>query len=157
MPRVSGTDTKRPDHVLEIFTIRDVPVILAIESKETPHSVDAGIGPRLSAYMSNLVRSIPSIERDNTEGARWRQSEYSSDSDSFLYASGSAFLIANARDIASVAKRANADLQIGLRFSDHGRTCEVHLLPSTELGVGIIKLVERLPLSNAGLSVHVHQ
>jgi len=157
LPRVSGADSKRPDHVLEIFSIRDIPIVFAIESKETLDSVEDGIGPRLRAYMSNLLRSPASIERDNSKSAIWQHSSSSLNPGAFLYASGVAFLMKRPGDLTTIRERASADLQIGLQFSNDGAKCNIHLLPSTEIGKAIANSIKELPLGNIGLSIHIHQ
>jgi hypothetical protein len=57
LPRVSKTHAKRPDHVFQIFAMDGPPVILAVESKERFRDVETRIGPRLKAYISDLLAS----------------------------------------------------------------------------------------------------
>ncbi len=157
LPRVSGVESKRPDHVLQIFGVRDIPILLAIESKESHGSVEARIGQRLKNYMSNLLSSPASIERENGRRAEWKHSEVSLGSDDFLYASAAASLFGNDSDLKKVMERANTDLQIGLRFSTDTNQCQVHLLPGTDLGESIAEFINGLALGDIGLSIHIHQ
>ena len=157
LPRVSGLETKRPDHVLQLFGLGPIPVIFAIESKETPGSVEKEIGPRLTAYISNLVGSPASIERETTDDGKWQQSDTSIGSADVCYASAAAFLIKDYADLHRVREKAGADLQMGLWFSSDGAFCEIHLLPSTAIGKGIAELIDGFPLGNLGLSVHIRQ
>jgi hypothetical protein len=62
---VSGRNTKRPDHVFELFDIARKPIILSVESKETARAVEARVGARLSAYVKGLIASPASVERED--------------------------------------------------------------------------------------------
>ena len=156
LPRVSGSDAKRPDHVLQLFGIGRVPIILAIESKETSSSLETRIGPRLISYMSSLLDSPASIERDSTT-AIWSHSDQSIEIQDFQFASAAAFLLGLDADVLRARRRAEADLQIGLRFSDDQSHCEMHLFPDTTIGQAIAEFVSALPLDRMGLSAHMHQ
>ena len=156
LPRVSGTDAKRPDHVLQLFGIGRVPIILAIESKETPASLETRIGPRLTTYMSRLLVSSASIQRD-TMTANWSHSDQLLETQDFQLASAGAFLLGHNVDVVRARRRAEADLQIGLRFSTDASHCEMHLFPDTTIGQRIAEFVIALPLNQMNLSAHVHQ
>ena len=157
LPRVSGSDSKRPDHVLQLFGIREVPIILAIESKEKPNSIEVGIGPRLRNYMGGLLSSPAMVERENGSTTTWRHSNLSLEPGDFQLVSATASLIAHYTDLAKVRERTDADLQIGLRFSADGTHCEIHLLSSTNIGQEIAEFINGLPLCHTGLSAHIHQ
>ena len=157
LPRVSGSETKRPDHVLQLFGLGPTPIIFAIESKETPRSVEKGIGPRLKAYISNLLGSSASIERENSDNGIWQHSDMSIGSEDVQYASAAAFLMRDKADLRRVKEKAEADLQMGVWFSSDGALCEIHLLPSTVIGKDIAELIDGFPLGNLGLSVHIYQ
>lgn len=157
LPRVSGVESKRPDHVLQLFGVENVPIVFAIESKETPRSVETNIGPRLVSYMENLLASPASIEKERNETQEWQHSVRSLDPGSLHHTSGVAFLMRDERDLSSVEAKAEADLVIGLRFSRAGDTCVLHLLPSTDDGQTIVEFIERLPLGHIGLTIEVHQ
>ena len=157
LPRVSGSDAKRPDHVLQLFGIREVPIIFIIESKETPKSVESRIGPRLKTYMHNLLLSPANIERRNSTASIWQYSDLSLDSGACQLASAAAFLIGSDTDVEGVKQRADADLQIGLRFSTDGTHCEIHLFSSTTIGQAIAEFISGLPLHDVGFSAHIHE
>lgn len=156
LPRVSGSDAKRPDHVLQLFDIGRVPIILAIESKETTNSLETRIGPRLKSYMSRLLDSPASIERDRV-AASWTHSDKKLETRDFQLASAGAFLLGDASGVLRARRRAEADLQIGLRFSPDQSLCEIHIFPDTVIGEAVAKFVNALPLNHMNLSVHVHQ
>ena len=71
LPRVSKTHAKRPDHVFQILALDGPPVILAVESKERFRDVETRIGPRLKAYISDLLASPASVERRSSQEI-WR-------------------------------------------------------------------------------------
>ena len=156
LPRVSGPNTKRPDHVLELFEVTEKPIVFAIESKETPRSMEQGIGPRLNAYMTYLLQSPASIERDNIENKDWNSSDFRVNPDDFEFASGTAFIMRSAEDLATVGDKSAADLQIGLQFRHDSKTCQIHLLASTSIGESIADFMAKLELGSIGVSVQVH-
>ena len=63
LPRVTGPNSKRPDHVFQIFAMRGKPVILSVESKDTVGNLEPGIGPRLKKYLRDLFGFRPSVQR----------------------------------------------------------------------------------------------
>lgn len=156
LPRVSGQNTKRPDHVLELFEVTEKPIVFSIESKETSQSMEQGIGPWLNAYMIYLLKSPASIERETVESKNWNTSNLRVNLDDFDFASGAAFLMRSTEDLATVGEKSNVDLQIGLQFSHDNKTCQIHLLPSTPIGVRITYLMNKLELGDIGVSVQVH-
>ncbi len=156
LPRVSGSNAKRPDHVLQLFGFGKVPIIFAIESKETANSVEPRIGPRLRNYVTNLLASPASIERDGPD-AIWSHSDQSLEPVDFQIASAAAFLMGHSADVLRVRQRAEADLQIGLLFSTDGRRSEIHLFPDTTIGEMIADFITSLSLGDINLSAHIHQ
>ena len=156
LPRVSGAHAKRPDHVLQLFGHWNCPIVLAIESKETPSSVEPEIGPRLLAYMRELMDSPASVERNRLPGAKWERPLVANNSEAFHYASGVAFLTSELQDLSRVKRKAGADLQIGLHFRDGGTACEIHLLASSAVGEAITELAQQIPVHESHFSVHVH-
>ena len=157
LPRVSGPQAKRPDHVLQIFGIRDIPVIFTVESKETATSVERLIGPRLKAYMEYLLSFPASTERISNENAHWQHSDLTLNPSSFLLASGVGFLIKGTSDLNNVREKADADLVIGLQFSEDKIDCAIRLVPCTNMGQAIANFIENIPIGNIGLSVQRHQ
>ena len=155
--RVSGSDAKRPDHVLQLFGIGKVPIILAIESKEKPSSLERGIGPRLRSYVASLLDSSASIEREYNANATWRHSNLSLEPGDYRFATATAFLLGGNADITGVRLRAEADLHIGLRFSTDASHCEIGLFPDSTIGQEISDFITGIPLNSIGLSTHIYQ
>ena len=144
LSRVSGSNAKRPDHVLQLFGIGKVPIIFTVESKEAPNSVEPRIGPRLRNYVTSLLASPASVERDGAD-AIWSHSDRSLEPVDFQIASAAAFLMGHSVDVLRVREMAEADLQIGLIFSTDGLQCEIHLFPDTTLGQMIAEFIAVRP------------
>ena len=152
LPRVSGTDTKRPDHVFQFFGIISKPIILSVESKETIDAVEAHIGPRLSKYIANLITSPASIER-NGSSQSWHHSTHRLNSDDFIFASAVAFISSSQSHIDSVIPKAEADLILAYKFQNNGTSCDILLVPNGKTGDIIADYASRLDLSETGVSL----
>ena len=63
LPRVSGADGKRPDHVIEFLLDDGRWVLLAIESKDRVSRLKRDVGSRLKTYTRQLVETPPTIAR----------------------------------------------------------------------------------------------
>lgn len=133
LPRVSGTGTKRPDHVFQIFRADASPVLLVIESKEQAARLSAHIGPRLLAYVTDLFCSPPDVRRSHPDGV-WESAGAPSSAGAFEYCSAVAFLGATPDPLNTFCKKTGADLVIEVHFSEDGRTCDLVLRPCTEIG-----------------------
>ena len=70
LPRVSGAGSKRPDHVAQVLE-DDGDVLLVIESKDSPRSLEPRIGRRLEKYVKHLTGRPPNIERERARMS-WR-------------------------------------------------------------------------------------
>lgn len=152
LPRVSGLNTKRPDHVFQLFDIASKPIILSIESKETASSVETRIGPRLSRYVANLITSPASIER-NGPSQSWRHSIHQLNAGDFLFASAVAFIPRSQKHIDLVIAKARADLTLAYTFGANGKSCRILLVPSSRRGKIISDYVSSLNLSGTGISL----
>lgn len=154
LPRVSGTDTKRPDHVFQIFGITPNPIILSVESKETPSAVEPRIGARLSKYIANLIASPASIERHGPSHP-WRHSSHHLNPGSFVFASAVAFISDQQSQIDSVIARAQADLILAYTFKNNGESCLIRLIPNGKTGSTIADYASRLDISGSGVSLRI--
>jgi len=152
LPRVSGTDTKRPDHVFQFFGIIAKPIILSVESKETVNAVETHIGPRLSKYIANLITSPASIER-NDSSQSWHHSTHRLNPDNFIFASAVVFIPSSQSHIDSVISKAKADLILACTFQNNGTSCDILLVPNGKTGDIITDYASRLDLSGTGISL----
>lgn len=154
LPRVSGNDTKRPDHVFQFFDLGPLPIILSIESKETAISVEANIGPRLSTYIANLITSPASVEREDLS-LPWRHSTHRLIHDRFTFASAIAFIPTLASQINSVITTSQADLVFAFTFQVNDLTCHIQLYPTSIVGRLISSYLSGLDLTRTGISIAV--
>jgi len=152
LPRVSGVDTKRPDHVFQIFEIASLPIILSVESKEKANKVETRIGPMLSEYIANLIRTPASIERNNPS-TPWSHSTHRLNPNNFILASAVAFIPSSDSQIDSVIARSKADLILAYRFQPNGSSCEIRFIPNGKTGSIIADYASRINLSRTEISL----
>ena len=142
LTRVSGADTKRPDHVFQIISATKADIILSIESKETPQTLEQGIGPRLTRYIENLVRSPASIERQLTAKG-WAHSDREFNLSEYRFASAGAFLATERAKIIDAVNRSETDLVFSVGFSHSGERCKMEIFVCSEIGNEIAGMIER--------------
>jgi hypothetical protein len=160
LPRVTGPDSKRPDHVLQLFGVAgETPLVLIIESKRDASLLrsEGAVGPRLVKYVSDLVGLPASVERGLDKDRSWTETNTKFGRRDFSYVAAVAFLIQNEGELATIGRRTHSDLQIGLVFDQTSGECAVHLLPMTDAARRIAEFVDGLDLKDVGLSVRVHQ
>ncbi len=158
LPRVSktlvdGAAGKRPDHVVQIFGISKTPVLLALESKETSGAVEHHIGPRLTAYMKDLLTYPANAERSLGRNAQWQESNVLLRESQLQFASGVAFTVRKDSDISNVRSKSKADLIMGLTFKSNMADCEIHLEPCTGVGESITDFLLNIPENHNGIVV----
>jgi len=154
LPRVSNAEAKRPDHVFQLFMPRRIPIILSVESKETAASVEPNIGPRLTSYIQDLIRTPPCVSRP-TQTTSWTHSTTEFPTNHFRMASAVAFKADSNEQTASVKDRAAADLLMSFAFAPGGNSCNVKLIPTTPLGAEIATFMETISLEEINISVVV--
>lgn len=154
LPRVSDIGAKRPDHVFQFFAPHRLAIILSVESKETAASVESNIGPRLTSYIEDLIRTPASVGRP-TGTAPWTHSSVELDVNHFLMASAVAFKSDSDDRTASIREGAEADLLMSLTFGTGGENCTVRLIPATPLGADIAAFMAAIPLEETSLRVVV--
>jgi hypothetical protein len=146
LPRVSGQGTKRPDHVFQIFNVLPQPVIMCVESKELPTSVEKDIGPQVIAYVANLMGSPSSVERMRSEDT-WNHSERKLRTEDFVMVSAVAFVSDGLASVMDVRKRSRADLLFCFEFANRGEHCTIGLLPTSVAGKAIANFICTIDLS----------
>ena len=153
LPRVTAEDAKRPDHVV-IFQGPPL-VVLSIESKELPGSVEAGIGPRLVNYMSALYAVPPNIVRGVAERA-WRPYAGRTPAAGVRFVSGAAAIYTTLSDMQAVLARGQVDLVLALQFLPGEERTLLHLLCRPVLAWLPSKLRELAKRFAGRLEVQVH-
>lgn len=145
LPRVSGEHAKRPDHVFQIYRFSKTPILMAIESKEQGRAVEDRIGPRLKAYISELLKTPASIQRVPPTKS-WIHSKVKIDVEQFALCSGVAFL-SGSTDSEAIAKRADVDVAFAFSFKSETTACEIKILPRTAVGQEVGKFLLALDIS----------
>jgi hypothetical protein len=138
LPRVSAEGAKRPDHVFALFGHGVHPICLCIESKEFSRSLDDNIGPRLTRYTEVLFESPPSIHRAE-KLTPWAIYNDDWNCPNLTYISAGAYLAASTNPFNSVPEGTNLDIQIGVEFTQEGKTCILHLRGDTPKGKTLVR------------------
>ncbi len=123
LPRVSGTLSKRPDHIFQIKHSNNQVYILSIESKDTSVSLETDIGSRLIKYVKELTRTGPNVYREKDE-VSWRvfDKEYKEKEQKIF--SVAAFRYTKYEDMNIANSKSNSDVIVGVEFIENG---QVHL------------------------------
>ncbi|HBS26158.1 MAG TPA: hypothetical protein DD827_03345 [Gammaproteobacteria bacterium] len=141
LPRVSGADMKRPDHVFQIFAPTCMPsTILSIESKETPKSLETKIGPRLTAYLHYLFASPASIEKKHSS-EDWEHSTRKVSLGDYRFLSAGAFLMGDPEKVLDAVQRSKTDLTFVVDFLNSGKSCQIFIYSSTSNGREIAEYI----------------
>lgn len=153
LPRVSGKNTKRPDHVAIIY---GPPLtLMSIESKDTPASVESGIGPRLNAYVTRLLSIVPNISRKIID-LEWRAYHGAPIDPARTMLSAAAFRYDGVPQMRQVFKRSRVDLVLAFEFlGDNGKTL-LHIAGKPQSAVIIPKISELCQRFSGRLEVQVH-
>ncbi|MDP3696470.1 MAG: hypothetical protein Q8R55_00375 [Candidatus Taylorbacteria bacterium] len=146
LPRVSGADSKRPDHLVQI---RDGSFLLSIESKDIQARLEKNVGPRLIKYVNQLLRNDPISTRTKKE--KWLPFSGTVFERKFHTLSAVAFRVQNPKDLGLAIKNTRADIAFGLNFkSNDGIRTVIHILMTEKAKplAGVIKkLASRYPKS----------
>lgn len=141
LPRVSGDEAKRPDHVFQIMDEGKHDRLVIIESKDTSNSVEENIGSRLKKYLTSLLLSAPTIFR-NISDLKWGLFEVAKySSKEFELLSVAAFRYVTEEDL-QVIRRSNVEAVLGIEFLDSGDV-NVHIMDDTE-NQYLVKLISKL-------------
>lgn len=145
LPRVSGTDSKRPDHLIQLLGER---TLLSVESKDTASRLEEGIGPRLVRYAKVLLESTPIAVRSFGTDT-WKQYE-GEKIEKFEIVSGGAFRYVDEENLKSTLIRAEVDVVFGVEFQPKDKKTIVHIF-ANEVGAKYIKRIRGLAAELDGL------
>ena len=153
LPRVSGGDSKRPDHVVQFCCSEAIDIVMPIESKAKSGDIENDIGPRLTKYVRDLISYPANIQREHESGDCWVSPTTNLRSKDIRLVSATASLIdpdkyrgKAIKRLSTLLDRTRADLHIGLQLPSYDDACTVHLFPSTVSGKGVAELIESLRL-----------
>lgn len=107
LPRVSDVvNGKRPDHILELFGVFDLPLLLSVESKEKSSDLEPDVGTKLVTYIHKLMAYIPSAKRRvHPIVEEWRWGDSLVNFNGFETISAAAYLRSYAESPATVFKK----------------------------------------------------
>ncbi len=120
LPRVTASNGKRPDHVIQILTKNQ---LLCIESKDYLQNLEQGIGIKLNQYCLDLLSTMPSCKRDKNCNFEGWDDEVSSYTDPrFDYISASAFIQKKDNELDIGLKKSGCDIVFSLKFTTGNKT-----------------------------------
>ena len=157
LPRVSKEDSKRPDHVFQLFVNETQSIILAVESKEKANRLENNIGKRLINFIRKLLSSPASAERTAKIGI-WRKSDRTINLSKLRFASAVAFLIYNKQDMELAKDKTNADIVFGIKLEKENMQANVSILACSDIGKEILPFISILSFTDdIHLSIDVIQ
>ena len=137
LPRVSGQESKRPDHIIEFF---DFKVLLSIESKDTVNVLENNIGPRLIKYVNDLINIEPTSYREYNH-EHWNEHNEERNRIGLNILSAGSFRYRNSSDLSNALSK-GVDIALGLEFHENGKTT-LHIL-SNERAADLIYIIDKL-------------
>lgn len=138
LPRVSDKDTKRPDHLIQF---NKPGILLSIESKDTPSTLENGIGPRLKKYINILIKHQPiAIKRPAEEDWKPLQGKVTLEG---KIISGAAFRVIDQKDMSTILKRGKTDLVFGIEFLQESSKVVIHVL-ANENGECLVPILKEI-------------
>jgi len=154
LPRVSGKEAKRPDHLFQIMKSKEESIILTVESKDTSSSVEENIGNRLKKYILELIKVGPNIFRtkENTDWQGYAEDYLAPKVD---IVSVAAFRLVNETELKLVSKKSAADCSFGVEFRERGSVILHVLLNEKCKWLGDF-LIGRSKHFNGWLEVQIH-
>jgi hypothetical protein len=143
LPRVSKTNGKRPDHVIEIKSNNKI-LLLSIESKDNSNDLDKDIGRRLSRYTSDLIKTAPTVKKTNSSNWELMTGRWSLPKE-LVYISGGAFCYKNKEELELIMKKCSLDVVFAIEFLKNGNVIlHVKLNQKASDLVKILKEIEKL-------------
>jgi hypothetical protein len=145
LPRVTASDAKRPDHVLQVFRASGVPTVVAIESKDKVKAVESNIGPRLARYVDALLDTAPSVVR--RPGGEWRHAptDQRASVNRARIVTAAAAQVRDAQELDALLDRSETDFAIGIAVSASRDSCTCYLRAATAEGRQICSFIAALP------------
>lgn len=153
LPRVSGLESKRPDHLVQ-FKFNNS--FLSIESKEKYATLEKGIGPRLEKYAKDLITKKPPISHRASRQAKWEILNSSFLKNNYTFYSGAAFIFSNEEEMKEALIESEVDVVIGVEFIPNSFKTKLHILTSKEGGAFVNFIKKRILKFSGSLSLHIH-
>jgi len=138
LPRVSGVDAKRPDHVVQF---KQGGILLAVESKDGVSTLEQDVGERLRKYLTDLVRVLPTSSRTG-KSAIWSPAT-SAPNFAGTVLSGAAVRYSDKDTLKAVFERGDVDIAFAVEFIPAEDRVVVHVR-SNKKGEELIKDIKKL-------------
>ncbi len=152
LPRVSGLESKRPDHLIQLKAGN---VLLSAESKDVQERLENDIGPRLMAYAKTLLNKAPTVHRKRGDDG-WKPYDDIKLGD-FNYLSGGAFVFKKVDDLKIALKRGGVDVVFGVEFQPDAKLTILHIMTSNK-GAVLLPIVKTLAEKLNGLvKITIHE
>ena len=143
LSRVSGVDSKRPDHLVQV---NSGSYLVSIESKDVQSKLEDRVGIRLVKYVHQLLLSNPISFRCN--GQQWQPYKNESYNKQFKFFSAVAFRFQKLDDLKLVLKKCKADVALGVEFIGGSSKTIIHVMhteQAKQFGNVIKELALRYP------------
>lgn len=136
LPRVS-TESKRPDHVIEMFGLGEKPILLVIESKDRKADLENSVGVHLKAYLKYLFSFTPSVERPLS--GKWEISNARINEGHFNMVSAGAYISNEMFSPTDIFKRCQCDMVFALFPNTSSGKWDLRIYANTPAGETIKK------------------
>ena len=156
LPRVSGKDGKRPDHVIQFFQSGKEAILVAIESKDTAGKLEENVGRRMKKFMRDLISSPPTISK-SASGDWMPFSNKPLNLVSEVISAG-AFCWENLAKLESCLKHGELDAAFALEFFSDKKASLLHIKTNANANASFLVPIIRKAAENFGgrLKVQIH-
>ena len=155
LPRVSGANGKRPDHVIQFLLDDGRTVLLAIESKNRAADLERGVGRRLKTYTRQLVKTPPTVSKPaNADWSLW-ESRNRPLTD-FSVVSGGAFCWVGQEELKDSLARGQLDIAFAVEFKLSEQAVLLHIQARAAGRPLLPKLGELARQFGGRLKIQVH-
>lgn len=134
LPRVSGSQSKRPDHVYQLFVPNGHCICVCIESKVAFARVSDHIGQRLTNYVRSLAQHQPNVIRKSAPPTDWQFPPATFNLETPQLVSAAAVVSRGVQPMRKYATRTDVDVVIGIDFRNSEANCTLSVLPLTKAG-----------------------
>ncbi len=154
LPRVSGAESKRPDHLVQFKSDAS---FLSIESKENFSSLEKKIGPRLKKYAKDLIAEKPPICYRSNRVEAWKVFTESFTEKHYTFFSGAAFISSSVSEMKKALVESEVDIVIGVEFIKDSIQTKLHVVSSKNDGAFLGFIKRRVMDFPESILLEIHQ
>ncbi|MBI1877592.1 MAG: hypothetical protein HYR94_05070 [Chloroflexi bacterium] len=155
LPRVSGVDSKRPDHVIEFLIDDGSLALLAIESKNRASNLEVDVGNRLKTYTRQLIETPPTISKaTNVEWKLWQGNNILWPNLAII--SGGAFCWGEEKELKNSLVRCQLDIAFAIEFESIEESALLHIKTAPRAEFLLPKILELVEQFGGRLEIQVH-